>query len=207
MAEAAARAPLSHRRVLRIALPVVLSNATIPLLGVVDTAVVGQLGDPAPIGAVGLGAVILTSIYWAFGFLRMGTVRPCRPGDRRGRPGRGGGASDPRAADRRRGGGGADAPADADLRACPLALARQCRGRKPRARLTCRCASSRRLPPSRSTASWAGSSRRSARPPFSFCNCGKNGLNAALSIWFVLAPRHGGRGRGACHLPRRMVGA
>jgi len=74
MAEAAARAPLSHRRVLRIALPVVLSNATIPLLGVVDTAVVGQLGDPAPIGAVGLGAVILTSIYWAFGFLRMGTV-------------------------------------------------------------------------------------------------------------------------------------
>ena len=67
-------APLSHARVLRIALPVVLSNATIPLLGVVDTAVVGQLGDPAPIGAVGLGAVILTSIYWAFGFLRMGTV-------------------------------------------------------------------------------------------------------------------------------------
>lgn len=65
---------LSQRRVLRIALPVVISNATIPLLGVVDTAVVGQLGDPAPIGAVGLGAVILTSIYWAFGFLRMGTV-------------------------------------------------------------------------------------------------------------------------------------
>lgn len=66
--------PLTHARVLRIALPVVISNATIPLLGVVDTAVVGQLGDPAPIGAVGLGAVILTSIYWAFGFLRMGTV-------------------------------------------------------------------------------------------------------------------------------------
>jgi MATE family multidrug resistance protein len=53
---------------------VVIANATVPLLGVVDTAVVGQLGDPAPIGAVGLGAVILTSIYWAFGFLRMGTV-------------------------------------------------------------------------------------------------------------------------------------
>ena len=70
----AAPGPLTHARVLRIALPVVISNATIPLLGVVDTAVVGQLGDPAPIGAVGLGAVILTSIYWAFGFLRMGTV-------------------------------------------------------------------------------------------------------------------------------------
>ncbi|NKX44589.1 MATE family efflux transporter [Roseicyclus persicicus] len=73
MAETAA-APLTHGRVLKIALPVVVSNATIPLLGVVDTAVIGQLGDPAPIGAVGLGAVILTSIYWAFGFLRMGTV-------------------------------------------------------------------------------------------------------------------------------------
>jgi MATE family multidrug resistance protein len=74
MAETVPGAPLTHRRVLKIALPVVLSNATIPLLGVVDTAVVGQLGDPAPIGAVGLGAVILTSIYWVFGFLRMGTV-------------------------------------------------------------------------------------------------------------------------------------
>jgi MATE family multidrug resistance protein len=71
---AAPSAPLTHARVLKIALPIVISNATVPLLGVVDTAVVGQLGDPAPIGAVGLGAVILTSIYWAFGFLRMGTV-------------------------------------------------------------------------------------------------------------------------------------
>ncbi|MCU4654984.1 MATE family efflux transporter [Roseibacterium sp. SDUM158016] len=67
-------APLSHARVLKIAVPVVISNATAPLLGIVDTAVVGQIGDPVPIGAVGLGAVILTSVYWAFGFLRMGTV-------------------------------------------------------------------------------------------------------------------------------------
>ncbi|MBY6203135.1 MATE family efflux transporter [Maritalea mobilis] len=75
MAEATADPPqLSHARVLKIAVPVVLSNATVPLLGVVDTGVVGQLGDPAPIGAVGIGAVILTSIYWIFGFLRMGTV-------------------------------------------------------------------------------------------------------------------------------------
>ena len=64
---------LTHARVFRIALPIVLSNATIPLLGAVDTAVVGQLGQAAPIGAVGLGAVILTTLYWAFGFLRMGT--------------------------------------------------------------------------------------------------------------------------------------
>ena len=65
---------ITHRRVLGIALPIVLSNATIPILGAVDTAVVGQLGLAAPIGAVGLGSVILASIYWIFSFLRMGTT-------------------------------------------------------------------------------------------------------------------------------------
>lgn len=65
---------ITHRRVLRIALPIVLSNATIPLLGIVDTAVVGQLGAAGPVGAVAIGAVVLTSLYWLFGFLRMGTV-------------------------------------------------------------------------------------------------------------------------------------
>ncbi|MQQ09978.1 MATE family efflux transporter [Epibacterium sp. SM1979] len=66
--------PVSHRRVLKIALPVVVSNATVPLLGVVDTGVVGQLGDAAALAAVAVGSVILTSLYWIFGFLRMGTV-------------------------------------------------------------------------------------------------------------------------------------
>ncbi|WP_324753584.1 MATE family efflux transporter [Roseovarius sp. Pro17] len=70
---APAAARLTHRRVLRIAWPIVLSNATVPLLGIVDTGVIGQLGQAAPIGAVGVGAVILTAIYWIFGFLRMGT--------------------------------------------------------------------------------------------------------------------------------------
>ncbi|MEL6685880.1 MAG: MATE family efflux transporter [Pseudomonadota bacterium] len=65
---------LTHRRVLAIALPIVLSNATVPILGVVDTAVVGQLGEAAPIGAVGIGAIILSAVYWIFGFLRMGTT-------------------------------------------------------------------------------------------------------------------------------------
>lgn len=65
---------LTHRRVLHIALPIVISNATVPLLGAVDTGVVGQMGAAAPIGAVGIGAIILTSIYWVFGFLRMGTA-------------------------------------------------------------------------------------------------------------------------------------
>ncbi len=64
---------ISHRRVLRIAVPIVLSNATIPILGAVDTGVVGQIGLAAPVGAVGIGAVILASLYWIFGFLRMGT--------------------------------------------------------------------------------------------------------------------------------------
>ena len=65
---------LTHRRVLAIAIPIVLSNATVPILGVVDTGVVGQLGEAAPIGAVGIGAIILTALYWVFGFLRMGTT-------------------------------------------------------------------------------------------------------------------------------------
>ncbi|WP_406645320.1 MATE family efflux transporter [Aliisedimentitalea scapharcae] len=66
--------PLSHGRVLKIAVPIVLSNATVPILGAVDTGVVGQLGAAAPIGAVGIGAIILSALYWIFGFLRMGTV-------------------------------------------------------------------------------------------------------------------------------------
>ncbi|MEL6573673.1 MAG: MATE family efflux transporter [Pseudomonadota bacterium] len=65
---------LTHRRVLQIAVPIVISNATEPILGAVDTGVVGQLGEAAPIGAVGIGAIILTSLYWVFGFLRMGTA-------------------------------------------------------------------------------------------------------------------------------------
>lgn len=65
--------PLTHGRIWRIAGPIVLSNATVPLIGAVDTGVVGQMGEAAPIGAVGLGAVILATLYWVFGFLRMGT--------------------------------------------------------------------------------------------------------------------------------------
>ncbi len=67
-------APLTHKRVVLIAAPIVLSGATVPILGAVDTGVIGQLGDAAMIGAVGIGSIILTAIYWIFGFLRMGTV-------------------------------------------------------------------------------------------------------------------------------------
>jgi multidrug resistance protein, MATE family len=60
--------------VLAIAAPMIFSNVTTPLIGVVDTAVIGQLGAAHLIGAVAVGATIFTFFYWAFGFLRMGTT-------------------------------------------------------------------------------------------------------------------------------------
>ncbi len=67
-------APLTHANVLAVALPIIIANITTPLIGIVDTAVLGQLGDAHYIGAVAVGAVIFNMIYWAFGFLRMGTT-------------------------------------------------------------------------------------------------------------------------------------
>lgn len=67
-------APITHGRILKIALPMVASNVTIPILGAVDTGVIGQLGDPVLLAAVGIGAIIISTIYWIFGFLRMGTT-------------------------------------------------------------------------------------------------------------------------------------
>lgn len=64
---------ITHARLLRIAAPIMLSNATVPLLGAVDVAVIGHIGQAAPMAAVGLGAIILATIYWVFGFLRMST--------------------------------------------------------------------------------------------------------------------------------------
>ncbi len=66
--------PITHRRVLKIAVPILLANVTVPLLGAVDTAVVGQIPRPEPIAAVGVGAIVISAIYWIFGFLRMGTT-------------------------------------------------------------------------------------------------------------------------------------
>ena len=62
------QAEITHRRVLAVALPIVLSNITVPLLGVVDTFAVGQIGDAASIAAVGVGAIILGAIYWILDF-------------------------------------------------------------------------------------------------------------------------------------------
>ncbi|HEX6994389.1 MAG TPA: MATE family efflux transporter [Gammaproteobacteria bacterium] len=66
--------PLTHRSIFAIAVPVMISNVTTPLLGVVDTGVVGRIPDPAYIGAVALGALVFTFVFWAFSFLRMGTT-------------------------------------------------------------------------------------------------------------------------------------
>ncbi len=64
---------LGHRAVLAIAVPIMASNVSEPLIGVVDTAILGQLGDAYLIGAIAVGSVIFSFLFWAFGFLRMGT--------------------------------------------------------------------------------------------------------------------------------------
>lgn len=64
---------VGHRKMLGIALPVMLSNLSVPLLGLVDTAAVGQLPQAYHIGAVAIGALIFDFVFWGFGFLRMGT--------------------------------------------------------------------------------------------------------------------------------------
>lgn len=66
--------PVTRARVFKIAWPIVLSNATVPLLGLADTAVIGNLGNAALIGAIAVGAMIFSFLYWGFGFLRMGTT-------------------------------------------------------------------------------------------------------------------------------------
>jgi MATE family multidrug resistance protein len=66
--------PITHARVLRIAVPIMLANMTVPLQGVADTAVIGQIPDATPIAAVAVGAALLGTLLWIFGFLRMGTA-------------------------------------------------------------------------------------------------------------------------------------
>jgi len=63
-----------HARIWALAWPMMLSNLTVPLLGLVDTAVIGHLPSPHYLGAVAVGSMIFSTLYWAFGFLRMGTT-------------------------------------------------------------------------------------------------------------------------------------
>ena len=64
---------IRDRQILQIALPSIVSNITVPLLGLVDVAIVGHMGSAAFIGAVAVGSMIFNLVYWLFGFLRMGT--------------------------------------------------------------------------------------------------------------------------------------
>lgn len=64
---------LSDRRYLEVVLPFMFSTVTQPLMGAVNTAVMGQIPDPAYIAGVSLGAVLFNTLYWLFGFLRVGT--------------------------------------------------------------------------------------------------------------------------------------
>src|SRR5688500_3952967 len=63
----------THRRVLAIAIPIMLSNVSQPLIGVVDTAVIGRLPEPYYIGAIAIASLVFNFLYWGFGFLRLGT--------------------------------------------------------------------------------------------------------------------------------------
>lgn len=63
----------NDREILHIAIPSIVSNITVPLLGLVDTTIVGHLGSASYIGAIAVGGMLFNIIYWIFGFLRMGT--------------------------------------------------------------------------------------------------------------------------------------
>lgn len=62
-----------NKRILEIAIPSIISNITVPLLGLIDVTIVGHLGSAAYIGAIAIGGMLFNIIYWIFGFLRMGT--------------------------------------------------------------------------------------------------------------------------------------
>lgn len=64
---------IGNKRILAIAIPSIISNITVPLLGLIDVTIVGHLGSPAYIGAIAVGGMLFNIIYWIFGFLRMGT--------------------------------------------------------------------------------------------------------------------------------------
>ena len=62
-----------HREILRLAVPSILANITIPLVGLVDTAIVGHISDASAIGGIAIGTMLFDLLYWNFGFLRVGT--------------------------------------------------------------------------------------------------------------------------------------
>ena len=66
--------PLTRKGALAAALPLMAANVSSPLVGLVDTAVIGRGGSAADLAAVALGTLVFNSLYWTLGFLRMGTT-------------------------------------------------------------------------------------------------------------------------------------
>ncbi|MEE4245791.1 MAG: MATE family efflux transporter, partial [Kangiellaceae bacterium] len=64
----------THKAALALAVPMILSNLTVPLTGIVDTAVIGHLDKSAYLAATAIGSLIISLIMWSMGFLRMGTT-------------------------------------------------------------------------------------------------------------------------------------
>lgn len=62
-----------NKRILKLAIPSILANITVPLVGMVDIAISGRLGNVAAIGAIAIGSMLFDLLYWNFGFLRIGT--------------------------------------------------------------------------------------------------------------------------------------
>jgi len=75
---------LPHRTILAIAAPAILANSSAPLVGLVDTWAIGHLPGATYLAAIGLGSVIFNFIFWAFGFLRMGTTGIIAQGNGKG---------------------------------------------------------------------------------------------------------------------------
>lgn len=63
-----------NKQILALAIPNILTNLAVPLLGIVDTALMGRLDNLSYIGAIAIGSLIFNFVYWIFGFLRMGTT-------------------------------------------------------------------------------------------------------------------------------------
>jgi MATE family multidrug resistance protein len=156
----------SFGRVFRLSLPIILSNLSIPLMGAVDTAVMGHLPDAAYIGGVALGALFFAYVYWGFSFLRMATT---------GFVAQAHGARDHqelrhitlRGAMLALALGTVIVALQVPLTALALAVLEAARVSRSWRATTCWCASGARQPRSCSTWRWAGSSVSSACAPCS----------------------------------------
>ena len=64
----------NYKHIIKLAIPIIIANASVPLLGLVDTAAIGQTASASALGAIALATLIFSFVYWGFGFLRMGTT-------------------------------------------------------------------------------------------------------------------------------------